>query len=280
MIDFEQRLYKLTATINDAQCIIIGAGAGLSAAAGLTYSGTRFKQNFSEYINKYGMTDMYSAGFYPFKSPEAKWAYWSKHISINRYQPITSEVYSKLKKLVAHKEHFVITTNVDHQFYKVRFKKDKVFAPQGDYGKLQCATPCHDKLYGNESLISLMVKEQKDCLIPSALVPTCPKCGGNMDINIRIDSRFIEDKNSKIARNSYQQFVNKASTKPTVILEFGVGYNTPSIIKYPFEQLTSQVPLTTLVRINKDYPEVSAINRDKTIPFNEDVLSILNHCLK
>ena len=212
-----------------------------------------------------------------FLQQQEKWAYWSKHISINRHQPDALEIYRQLKTLVGDKQHFVITTNVDYQFYKAGFDSEQIFAPQGDYGKLQCSTPCHNKLYDNTNLVRAMVAEQKECLIPKSLIPRCPVCGGTMEVNIRKDGNFIEDKQWMRTGEAYQQFVNAVLNKKIVLLEMGVGYNTPSIIKYPFEQITAQALDATLVRMNRDNPEVSDHNRDKTIAFSEDILALLTY---
>ena len=87
---YEEQIARAVEMIKNAEFVLIGVGTGLSTAAGLTYSGTRFTENFREFIEKYGtmyMTDMYAAGFYPFPSQEAKWGYWSKHSMVNRFWP-------------------------------------------------------------------------------------------------------------------------------------------------------------------------------------------------
>lgn len=274
MSGFELRLKQLSSAINEADAILIGAGAGFSAAAGLTYSGERFKSNFSEHIKRYGITDMYSAGFYPFETPEEKWAYWAKHIYVNRYQPGATKLYRVLKTLVGNKNHFVITTNVDHQFQNAGFEEERIFATQGDYGLLQCAKPCHNKLYDNEKIVSAMLAQQSNLKIPKALIPQCPVCGGPLDTHLRKDSTFVENDEWHQSAENYQLFVGSVLNKKLLLLELGVGYNTPSIIKYPFEQITAQASDATLVRFNRDYPEVSDTNKDKTIVFDEDVVKI------
>jgi len=261
--------------LENADAILIGGGAGLSASAGLRYSGKRFEDNFTEYIEKYNLTDMYSSGFYPFKTQEEKWGYWSRHIQINRFEPATGDVYLNLKNLVQNKEHHVITTNVDGQFYKAGFDSSVVFAVQGDYGKIQCAISCHSKLYDSEQLVRQMIEEQENCKIPSKLVPHCPVCGENMEVNIRKDNNFIEDESWHTSALSYQQFLSGISTKKLVLLEIGVGYNTPSLIKFPFEQITSNHRNTTLIRINRDHPQASRENNDKTIVFKEDAAEVI-----
>jgi NAD-dependent SIR2 family protein deacetylase len=276
MNSFEQRLNALHQALDQAEAVLIGAGAGLSAAAGLTYSGARFHNNFAEFIAKYGMQDMYSAGFYPFPSEEAKWAYWARHATVNRHQPPASALYQRLHVLVADKPHFVLTTNVDGQFYKAGFVEERVFATQGDYGKLQCAIPCHDGLYDNQSMMAQMEQAQQACLIPCELVPACPRCGGPMQMHLRIDQRFVENGDWHRAANAYQSFVAKALDKKLLLLELGVGYNTPGIIKYPFEQFAAQAKDATLVRINRDYPEVSDSNRQRTLVFAEDMERVLD----
>jgi NAD-dependent SIR2 family protein deacetylase len=184
---------KLHKALQSADAIVIGAGAGLSTSAGFTYSGERFQQHFADFIGKYGFTDMYSAGFYPFPTEEEKWAYWSRHIYYNRYVPAPKPVYDNLLKLLKDKDYFVITTNVDHQFQKAGFDKKRLFYTQGDYGLFQCAKPCHQKTYNNEDVIKRMIAEQMDMRIPSELVPKCPVCGGPMAMNLRSDETFVED---------------------------------------------------------------------------------------
>lgn len=276
----EQRINKAKSLIGNAECILIGGGAGLSAAAGLTYSGDRFTTNFADFISKYDMNDMYSAGFYPFATQEEKWAYWSRHININRYLPPALPLYKNLYELVKDKDYFVITTNVDYQFYKVGFAPDRIFAVQGDYGKIQCAKGCHDTLYNNQSLVHQMVAEQKDCRIPANLVPRCPVCGGNMEVNIRKDKYFVQDKAWYASDAHYNEFYDKTFNKKTVLLELGVGYNTPTIIRFPFERLTYQQKQTYLIRINKEYSEPIEENAGKTISFSEDLFGIVEEIKK
>lgn len=273
--NYDDKLHRSIGDLKEADAILIGGGAGLSASAGLLYDGKRFDDNFAEYIKKYSLTDMYSSGFYPFKTQEEKWGYWSRHIKINRFDPAAADVYLNLRSLVKDKEHFVITTNVDGQFYKAGFDPTLIFGVQGDYGKLQCAVSCHPKLYDNEQLVRQMVAEQENCRIPSSLVPVCPKCGGNMDANLRKDNYFIENETWHQSSLNYQRFLSGLGNKKVVLLEIGVGYNTPSIIKFPFEEITSKHPNVTLIRMNRDLPQASVQNKDKTIVFKEDAAEVI-----
>lgn len=276
---FVFRLDKAKKAIDEADYIVIGAGAGLSAAAGIEYGGKRFTDNFKDFIAKYSMTDMYSSGFYPFKTSEEKWAYWARHINVNRFQVGGTELYKKLLKLVENKDYFVITTNVEHQFWINGFEDERIFATQGDYGLLQCGDACHDKLYYNEEIIKEMVEKTEDCRIPTNLVPKCPVCGEEMETNLRKDNLFVQDKNWYDANKRYSDFLGKIKENNIVFLELGVGFNTPSIIKYPFEQWTYDNENATLIRINRDYPEAIKENASKTISFDEDMDEIFDYWL-
>lgn len=277
--DVQNRTERAAALLGSAECVLIGGGAGLSAAAGMPYSGERFTSNFADFIQKYGMTDMYTAGFYPFKTQEEKWAFWSRHIEINRFLPPALPLYRTLYELVKGKDYFVLTTNVDYQFYKAGFAPERIFAVQGDYGKIQCAKGCHDKLYDDRSLVRQMVAEQKNCRIPSFLVPKCPVCGGEMEVNIRKDGYFVQDDAWYQANARYDAFYEKACGRKTVLFELGVGYNTPTIIRFPFERMTYQNKGVFLIRINADYPEPIAENAGKTISFGEDMGEVLRGML-
>lgn len=219
---------------------MIGAGAGLSTSAGFVYEGERFQRYFSDFEKAYGFHDMYSGGFYPYKTPEEFWAYWSRYIYVNRYMSTPKSVYNDLLELVTDKDYFVITTNVDHQFQKAGFDKERLFYTQGDYGLFQCSRPCCQKTYDNEALVKEMVARQEEMKISSELVPRCPMCGAPMSMNLRADATFVEDEGWHAAAGRYQQFLRSRRQQSVLFLELGVGYNTPGIIKYPFWQMTAE----------------------------------------
>lgn len=229
-----------------------GAGAGLSAAAGLTYDRERFEKNFGDFRERYGIQDMYSGGFYPFGSLEEYWAWWSRHIMINRYQRAPEPVYDDLRELIEDKDFFVLTTNVDHQFQLAGFEKERLFYTQGDYGLWQCSRPCHQKTYDNEAVVRQMWKEQQGMRIPSELIPRCPVCGEPMTMNLRSDDTFVQDEGWYRARERYRDFIRRHEGERVVFLELGVGYNTPGIIKFPFWKLTAQNPKAVYACINME----------------------------
>lgn len=242
---------KLKTALDEADAVVIGAGAGLSTSAGFTYDGERFQKYFADFEAKYGFHDMYSGGFYPYDSPEEHWAYWSRYIRINRYTDAPKPVYEALFRLVKDRDYFVITTNVDHCFQKAGFDKKRLFYTQGDYGLFQCSEPCCQETWDNEAVIRQMVAEQKDMKIPSALIPRCPHCGKPLTMNLRSDDRFVEDEGWHEAAGRYANFLRTREGQKILFLELGVGYNTPVIIKYPFWQMTAKNPRATYACINR-----------------------------
>lgn len=272
---YKNRLLRLRNVLDHADYVVIGAGAGLSAAAGITYSGRRFTDNFTDFIAKYGLTDMYSSAFYPFTTEEERWAYWARHILLNRLDMPATDLYRLLLNVVKKKDYFVITTNVDGQFEKSGFDRERIFTVQGDYVYLQCANGCHKKLYHNENLVRKMVQQTKDCRIPSELVPRCTVCGGKMDVHVRKDRYFVQDNQWYASYERYQDYMEKACNGNMLLLELGVGYNTPTIIRFPFERLAAQRENISLVRINRDYPE--AQNQiTNLLSFDENIGAILS----
>ena len=278
MDKFVLRLDNAKKAIDEADFVLIGAGAGLSTAAGIDYTGERFEKYFKDFIEEYNFTDMYSSGFYPFESLEEKWAYWARHVFANRYDVGKTDVYQKLLKLVENKDYFVLTTNVEHQFWINGFEDERIFATQGDYGLLQCEKACHDKLYPNRDKVFEWMDKTENFRIPTDLVPKCPVCGGEMDLNLRKDNYFVEDEKWHEMNGNYSNFLNRADGN-IVLLEIGVGYNTPGIIRYPFEQMAYNNEGITLIRLNKDFPNAIPENKDKTIGFDENVEDILDYWL-
>ena len=222
-----EQIEHLRAALQDSDAVVIGAGAGLSTAAGFTYTGERFEQHFSDFAQKYGIQDMYSGGFYPFPTQEAFWAYWSRYIYINRYQDAPKPVYDDLLKLVQDKDYFVITTNVDHCFQKAGFDKKRLFYTQGDYGLFQCSEPCCQETFDNEAVIREMVRRQENMKISTELLPTCPHCGKPLTMNLRSDNKFVEDEGWHRAAERYENFLRTRAGGKILFLELGVGYNTP-----------------------------------------------------
>lgn len=248
--DYSAQLDKLQAALEQADAVVIGAGAGLSAAAGFVYGGERFKRYFSDFEAKYGFHDMYSGGFYPFPTREEYWAYWSRFIMINRYRDAPKPVYGDLLRLVREKDYFVLTTNVDHCFQKAGFDKKRLFYTQGDYGLWQCSGPCRSETYDNEAAVRAMRESESNMHVPADLLPVCPHCGRPLTMNLRADDKFVEDEGWHRAAERYADFLRTRGGQHILLLELGVGYNTPVIIKFPFWQMTKQNPKAVYACIN------------------------------
>ena len=264
---------RLKAVLQDCDAVVIGAGSGLSTAAGFTYTGERFEKYFSDFAAKYGIRDMYSGGFYPFATPEEHWAYWSRYIYINRYMDAPKLVYDDLLKLVRDKDYFVITTNVDHCFQKVGFDKKRLFYTQGDYGLFQCGEPCCQETFDNEAVIREMMERQKDMKIPTELLPVCPHCGKPLTMNLRSDDTFVEDEGWHRAAERYEDFLRTRTGGKILFLELGVGYNTPVIIKYPF--WTAKNPEATYACINQGQAVCPQEIEQRSICMNADIGQVL-----
>lgn len=273
--NYSKEINRLKKVINEIDTVIIGAGAGLSTSAGLTYSGERFKKHFSDFISKYHFADMYSATFYPYSTLEEYWAYMSRHIYYNRFEPDAGKPYCDLFEIVKDKDYFVITTNVDHQFQKTGFDKHRLFYTQGDYGLWQCSDICHNETYDNEEIIYQMVKEQRNFQIPTDLIPYCSKCGKPMSMNLRCDDKFAQDKGWYIAYNRYEEFIRRHGKNQILYLEFGVGNNTPAIIKYPFWQMTAQNPKAIYSCVNFGEAFSPKEITSQSICINDDIGEVL-----
>lgn len=270
-----EQIERLRTALRDCDAVVVGAGAGLSTSAGFVYTGERFEKNFSDFAAKYGFQDMYSGGFYPFATPEEHWAYWSRYIYINRYMAAPKPIYDDLLKLVADKDYFVITTNVDHCFQKAGFEKKRLFYTQGDYGLFQCSEPCCQETFDNEAVVRKMVARQENMKIPSELLPVCPHCGKPMIMNLRSDDAFVEDEGWHRAAERYADFLRTRKDQKILFLELGVGYNTPVIIKYPFWQMTAKNPNATYACINQEQAFAPEEIASRAIVVNDDIGKIL-----
>lgn len=277
---YRQRVLRAGELLKEADCILIGAGSGLSTAAGLEYDGEDFKREFKPWIDKYGITDLYSSSFYPFKTEEEKWAYWARHIWFSRFRTGASPLYKQLLGLVDGRDFFVITTNTDGEFLKAGLDPEKLFYTQGDYAYIQDAEGEDKTLYYDEDLVNKMLENTVDCRIPSDLVPRDPINGHLMSVNLRCDDTFVEDDNWDVMCGRYRDFVLRASSQKLVLMEFGIGFNTPGIIRLPFEKMALEYKNAALVRFNKDYPGTSLGKPSEFIAFTETLDENLLHEIK
>lgn len=273
--EYSKKINKLNKLISNAEAVVIGAGAGLSTAAGFTYSDKRFHENFHDFEAKYNFHDMYSGGFFPYETQEEYWAYWSRYIFLNRYSKPPKPLYDMLLNLVKNKNYFVITTNVDHCFQNADFDKQRLFYTQGDYGLFQCSAPCSNKTYDNEKIVRQMVEKQNNMKIPSELIPRCPFCGKPMTMNLRCDDKFVEDDGWHAAAKRYNKFLSKNAGGKTLFFELGVGYNTPAIIKFPFIRATLNNKNAFYASVNLN--ETADITRltSRTLIINEDIYKVI-----
>lgn len=276
--NYLNNLKRLKEEFNTADAILIGAGAGLSASCGLDYIGERFEKYFSDFKEKYGITDMYSGGFYDFDTLEEYWAWWSRHILINRYDCEVGKPYKDLFSIVKDKNYFVLTTNVDHQFQRAGFDKKRLFYTQGDYGLFQCSNGCHNKTYNNEEIVRKMVAQQKDMKIPTKLIPRCPKCNKPMTMNLRCDDLFVQDEGWYLACNRYQDFIRRNGNSHILYLELGVGMNTPGIIKYPFWQMTAKNKNAVYYSVNSELSYVPTKIQNQSVVIKNDIARVLEEC--
>lgn len=270
---YSERISFLRQAVQEADHIIIGAGSGLTTAAGIDYAGDDFRREFAPWIERYGFTDLYTSSFYPFETPEEYWAYWAKHIWFSRYRTGATELYKTL--LHQFPEAFIVTTNVDAQFELAGFPTERIFATQGDYRWFQPASGSPKTLVDNREWVFRVLPHIHDCRIPTEMIPTMPD-GSPASLNLRVDDTFVEDFHWHQQARRYTDFVQQASQDNLLLLEFGIGYNTPGIIRLPFEQMAQRFPHTTLIRFNRDNPEPYIEDMPRFTAFTEDIATVIN----
>ncbi|MGN1271845.1 MAG: SIR2 family NAD-dependent protein deacylase [Lactobacillus sp.] len=276
---YENEIAKLRQIFQEADAVIVGAGAGLSASAGYDFGGERLKKYFGDFVSKYGMTDMYTGCFADFETNEERWAYWSRWAWINRYEPIPKNTHQKLLKLLEGKDYFVLTTNIDHTFQRAGFPKKRLCYTQGDFGLFQCSKPCHTDTYDNRDILQKMVSQEKEMRVPTELIPHCPKCGREMDFNLFWDDTFVRDRGWHIAYERYTQYIEKHSKGKVLYFELGVGFNSPGVIKIPFWNMTMQNPNAIFASINLTMPCYPEKLKEQSIVIQADIDRVVSELL-
>ena len=273
---YDEQIERAAQMIHNADYVLLGAGAGMSAAAGAQYGGKFFEEHFGEFQKIYGkgpyMRDMYFAGFYPFPDQEAKWGFWSKLALTAGVDLDVTPLHRTLLNAFHDKKLFLLSTNADRQFEKAGLPAELIFATQGTYDSIQCKNGCHPKTYDAVQMFREMDTVRQNGRIPSELVPKCPVCGEDMAMNLRVDDHFVEDAAWHEAERRFGAFLSEGLDKKLVLVELGVGFNTPTIIRFPFEKLAREHKNISLIRLNVG--EAAAVPEslgDRALGINADM---------
>ncbi|BEU88928.1 hypothetical protein TAMA11512_23920 [Selenomonas sp. TAMA-11512] len=273
--DYASEIKRLYAAYKRADAILVGAGSGLSTSAGLDFAGERLQKYFGDFVEKYGMKDMYTGCFSPFDSREERWSYWSRWAWINRYEDIPKDTLKHLLSLLDGRDYFVLTTNIDHTFLRSGCPKDRLCYTQGDFGLFQCSKPCHQDTYDNEEMLRAMRASERGMRIDGSTIPHCPKCGREMDFSLYWDHTFVRDKGWHIAHDRYEEYIAHHSSGKILYLELGVDYNSPGVIKIPFWNMVYSNPDAVFASVNLTNPSYHSAIADQSIVISEDIDTVI-----
>lgn len=267
---------EISDLLSDADAIVVGIGAGLTAAANIGYSGSRFEQHFGDFIEKYRLLDMLQASLFDYPNWQTYWAFHSRFIKLNCFDLPKSSIFSKLKDILETKNYFIITTNSDNSLLVNGFNENKIFYIQGKYDLLQCSQMCSNKLYQRNELIEKMVLNQKNMQVSLELLPKCPNCDAFLEVNKRIAFKgMVENDDFFLQKQKYESFLQENQDKKVVFFEIGVGYTTPQLIKWPFWQMTINNPKAKYLVLNsKNYHLQENVKKQSKI-FNEDIAKLI-----
>jgi NAD-dependent SIR2 family protein deacetylase len=270
----------LARTIRDSECVLVGAGAGLSAAAGLDYTDSAtFAKVFPKWAERGHRMQYEFVGVHDWAEP-AKWAYWATHLNHTFYEFPPSMLYQKLQAVIRNKDYYVITSNADGLFIKSGFEADRVFQAQGNYERLKCTMSCTPETWDTQPFIDRILAhidyETLQVSDPSAL-PVCPNCGAPLFVAFRDREEYAQQ------AAAYQHWLDGILDKKLVIMEIGVGFNTPGVIRWPFERLVDHHNDVSFFRINSDYrnfagtarPEIPDRISSKSVSIKGDAKEII-----
>jgi NAD-dependent SIR2 family protein deacetylase len=255
---FEREAQEIRRWFEEADRVLIGAGAGLSADAGVDYTDeVAFARTFPSLVKR-GLRAPYQMIGHAGLPAEVFWGYWLTHVDEVRFGNGRRRVYELLFDLVRDKDWFVLTSNVDALFARNGFDADRVCSIQGDFAFLQCYTPCSDELWPSAPVLARLLPEidpATQALRDPALTPTCPRCGGDMFFNVRGGHWFVETpwrRQFEVLR----EWLPSASNERLLVVDIGSGFNTPSVVRWPMERTARAIPTARFVRINRNDPEL------------------------
>ncbi|BAP01166.1 hypothetical protein MCAL160_0717 [Mycoplasmopsis californica HAZ160_1] len=272
---------KLNELIMQADAIVVGIGSGMTAADGIGYTGQRFRENFSDFIDEFGFLDMLQASVYHFEDIRNYWAFHSRFMKLNYFDQPASQSFMNLKQYLSDKNYFIITTNSDNALEAVDFDEDKIFYIQGKYNLLQCEKMCHNRRYSNDEAVYKMIEKQSNMMVPYELIPLCPECGAFLEVNKRLKGKgMVEDERFFEEKARYEQFIQLNKNKKILFWEIGVGYSTPMLIKHPFWDMTKAFDKATYLAMNNKSYRLPQEIKAKTVVETNDIKETIQALLE
>ncbi|HIG0358568.1 TPA: NAD-dependent protein deacetylase [Clostridium sporogenes] len=275
---YQDNIGTLLEKIQEAEAIIVGGAAGMSASSGYNWyiNDAMFRKYFNVFAEEYGIDSIFGGFYYNFCTEEERWAYLATLVNFVAEVPI-GQPYKELEKILKGKNYYIITTNQDTQFLQV-FPEEKVSAIQGNWTYLQCSRPCHDGIYPYAEQAKELCAHIEGTKIPSNMVPKCPECGGPMELWVR-SFVFLEGTKYKEEMNKYRDFLLENTNKKVLFLELGVGQMTPMFIKEPFWNMTYTWPDAYYITINPKDALLPVELKDKGLAIHEDIAKVLRDVL-
>jgi NAD-dependent SIR2 family protein deacetylase len=276
-VDVTAALRQIREWLRVADRVLIGAGAGMSAPAGLDCSDPAAFARVFPALARQGFRTQYDLVGHDGWSPAQKWGYLATLVQHVRFGPPEHPVYGALLDLIRGKDYFVLTSNADAMFVRNGFDERRLFTPQGDYGALQCLTPCWRRTWPSQPTIDRLLP----VIDPGTLevtdrdaLPYCPNCGGEVYFNVRGGRWFLED-DYEPQGQAFVRWTREAMDEPMLAIEIGAGSHTPSVVRWPMEHLVQRNPMAWLVRINLAAPEVPVEIIHRSIALQGDAMSAL-----
>ncbi|MEK8026852.1 hypothetical protein [Pseudaquabacterium rugosum] len=273
----EAAIETLCTWLGDAEAVLIAAGAGMSAAAGLDYGDRRrFAELFPALLplglraryELIGRTDLPEALFWPF---------WARHVADICFGPRDDPPYRDLQALTRQHDRFVLTSNVDSLFERNGFDAGHIHTPQGDYRLMQCARACTPQVWPSEPQLRRVLAAtdaQTQRLVDRSALPRCPVCSGPVFLNVRIDGYFIEQPHAESGQRLARWLADQQARR-LLILEIGAGFNTPSVIRWPCEGLAARRPNTKLARLNLTHSALQSPLGERGLSITGDAGEVL-----
>lgn len=270
--------------LRECDYVLIGAGAGLSAAAGISFANEDVFRADYPVLWAQGVHSDYQTFSYKGWLKGQQWGYLARHIKTMVLDMPGLPLYHDLKALLDGLEYHVITSNVDRQFYKAGFPEERVFEAQGHYLTLICTEGCTEEEWDIAPALEIIRAHTnpEDLTVPEEVLPRCPHCGAPLRMAFRDTKAHAE------GEACYRDFLARSEGHSIAIVEFGVGFNSAGVIRVPFERIVGERPEARFFRITVDYadsdieiayPEIPKPIASQSLSINRDAREVIGELL-
>lgn len=184
--------------------------------------------------------------------------------------------YKTLFNIVKDKEYYVVNMNTDSLLERAGFSINRIVSPCGNKNIYQCIDNCSNIVWECPDIEKNIIQQILDDKIQLADIkkPICENCGKPAQYNVISKLNYCE---SGYLENwgKYREWSARTLNKKLCVIELGVGFKYPTVVRWPFEKIAFINNKAQFIRVNEKFEQVDEELANKSITIKKNSINFL-----